>query len=213
MQKSTGQPVYTFADNKGDWTLGPGETRAIQYAWTQLDDKGRAVAPGTYFVELEDLDYRVGTAADSPHQSLKMNLSQPVYFDISDTSPAAGVRVLTPDQPVSLNGITVTLQKIQLSEHGVYITAVVTPPPDYILLPPAPELKATLDYRAAAGYSIDAGLMQDIGISNVEYYSDKMVHTWYIPDPVPNGAQKLTFAVNIVGAWSGPWQFTISLSN
>ncbi len=213
MQKSTGQPVYTFADNKGDWSLGSGETRTINYSWTQLDENGRTVAPGTYFIELEDLDYKTGTAADSPHQSLKLNLSQPVYFEISDASPAAGVRVLTPNQTLLFNGITVTLQKIEFSEHGVYITAVVTPPSDYVLLPPSPELKAAQDYRAAAGYSVDGGWVQDIGISSVEYYSDRMVHSWYIPNPVPNSAQKLTFVVNEIGNWSGPWQFTISLAN
>lgn len=76
MQASTKQPVYTFASGKDARTLAPEQSVTFQVVWDQRDDKGRMAPDGTYYLELEDLDYQ--------GQSLKLNLSHPVQFDISD---------------------------------------------------------------------------------------------------------------------------------
>lgn len=76
MQGSTRQAVYTFGAGKAERTLAPGQSATFQVTWDQRDDKGRLAPAGAYYLELEDLDYQ--------GQSLKMNLSQPVLFDIRD---------------------------------------------------------------------------------------------------------------------------------
>jgi hypothetical protein len=39
-----------------------------------------------------------------------------------------------------------------------------------------------------------------------------MMHTWdeYL-DPVPKNTKELTFRINELGDWEGPWEFRVSL--
>ena len=74
MQASTKLPVYTFAAGKTSKTLTPGEKTDYVLTWNQLDAKGGHVAPGEYYIELEELYYQ--------GHEVPLNLSKPVYFDI-----------------------------------------------------------------------------------------------------------------------------------
>jgi hypothetical protein len=67
-------PVYTFINGTADLTLAPGQQVTFQDYWLQVDAKGNAVPPGTYYLELEDIDYQ--------GQALHLNLNQPVSFTI-----------------------------------------------------------------------------------------------------------------------------------
>jgi hypothetical protein len=73
MQVETGQPVYTFTAGKDVRTLASNEVARFVYAWNQTDFKGRPVT-GSYYVELEDLEYQ--------GRPVQLNLSQPVRFKI-----------------------------------------------------------------------------------------------------------------------------------
>jgi hypothetical protein len=74
MNKSTGQPLYTFQAGMSSRTLAPGEKVDYIETWNQRDAKGNAVEPGTYYLELEDLYYQ--------GKSVQMQLSSPVSFII-----------------------------------------------------------------------------------------------------------------------------------
>lgn len=74
MQAESRQPVYTFASGKAARTLAPDETAEFVLVWNQLDDRGRYVRSGDYYLELEDLDYQ--------GRALQLNFSQPVRFGI-----------------------------------------------------------------------------------------------------------------------------------
>ncbi len=74
MDKSTGQPVYTFQAGKGTKTLAPGERADYIEPWNQLDTRGRPVAPGVYYLELEEMYYQ--------GRAVQMTLSNPVSFTI-----------------------------------------------------------------------------------------------------------------------------------
>jgi hypothetical protein len=54
--------------------LAPGQTITFQENWPQVDANGSSVSPGTYYLELEDIDYQ--------GQALHLNLAQPVSFTI-----------------------------------------------------------------------------------------------------------------------------------
>ena len=73
MSSETGQPVYTFAAGKDVDTLSPGTTVKFTYNWNQADFEGQSVT-GSYYIELEDLQYQ--------GQTLKFQLPKPVRFEI-----------------------------------------------------------------------------------------------------------------------------------
>jgi len=75
METSDAQPVYTFAAGKSSRILTPGQKAVFSYTWDQRDAQGNLVAPGRYYLELEELYYN--------GQAVKMDFSQPVNFDIS----------------------------------------------------------------------------------------------------------------------------------
>jgi hypothetical protein len=74
MDKSTGQPIFTFKAGSNSITLAPGQKVDYVESWNQLDDNGKPVAPGTYYLELEEMYYQ--------GKSVPMTLSEPVSFVI-----------------------------------------------------------------------------------------------------------------------------------
>jgi hypothetical protein len=201
MQKSTGQPVFTFKAGQTALTLAPGEQAEYAAQWDQMDAYGRPAVPGSYYVELEELYYQ--------GQAVPMKLSSPVEFRILPAS--GGEKTLELNQVQTVNGITVTLQRLVFSDSGTLITAAITPPADYVLKASGAVLAPTKNYAAPSGYSLNRGLMQDAGLSTVEYFGSSMTHTWYIPGPLPANTTDLVFMVNAVGSWVGPWQFTVAV--
>jgi hypothetical protein len=202
MQASNGQPVYTFAAGRNTLTLNPGEKTDYILTWNQLDARGRHVAPGGYYLELEQMYFQ--------GQTVRMNLARPVNFEILPASTRT-IRTLNPGQSQTVNDITVTLQRLDITDSGVTVSAFVSPPPDYTLQPGTPAISPTQGYPASAVYSIDGSWVKDIGLSSVEYFGHGMEHTWYIPEPLPEGASEMTFIVNSLGNRTGPWQFNVDL--
>jgi hypothetical protein len=74
MQSDTMQPVFTFMAGDIATSLAPGETVTYSVTWDQRDAGGHLVSPGTYYLELEDLDMQ--------GQSMKLNFASSVQFEI-----------------------------------------------------------------------------------------------------------------------------------
>lgn len=74
MDAATGQPVYTFDAGSGSANLAPNASISYTETWHQQNARGGTVIPGSYYVELEDLDYQ--------GQAVKLTLSSPVRFTI-----------------------------------------------------------------------------------------------------------------------------------
>jgi hypothetical protein len=74
MRADTKQPVYTFAAGKGTRTLATNDVATYTYAWNETDFNGQPVT-GSYYVELEDLEYN--------GQPFRLNLNQPAQFEIA----------------------------------------------------------------------------------------------------------------------------------
>jgi hypothetical protein len=205
MQSSNNRPAYTFAAGKNPVTLAPGQTATATLTWNQTDAQGRAAAPGSYYLELEELYYQ--------GRQVPMNLSRLVTFNILpvDSSSTGAQRVITVNQSQTANGITVTLQNIRVTDSGFTVSAFITPPSDYVLQAGTPAVSPTQDYWAAAGYSFDANLTRGAGVPSVQYFSSGMNQSWFIPGQIPPGTSQLTFIVNSVGKWSGHWQFQVSV--
>jgi hypothetical protein len=74
MQSPSKLPVYTFTVAAAPLTLAPGQKVTFDENWSQVDANGVRVSPGSYYLELEDIDYQ--------GQALHLNLAQPVSFTI-----------------------------------------------------------------------------------------------------------------------------------
>jgi hypothetical protein len=77
MRSDTGKPVYTFSGGQDTRTLGYGETIQFTYSWNQADFHGQTVT-GSYYIELEDLEYQ--------GQAIQLHPTQPVSFEIQSDS-------------------------------------------------------------------------------------------------------------------------------
>jgi hypothetical protein len=73
MQADTKQPVYTFPAGKETRVLASNAVVTFTYTWNETDFNGRPVN-GSYYVELEDLEYQ-----GNPYQLI---LNKPVKFEI-----------------------------------------------------------------------------------------------------------------------------------
>jgi hypothetical protein len=105
---------------------------------------------------------------------------------------------------VTAAGITVTLEQLNLTEKGAYISAFISPPPSY-------NYRADMDYTAFATYYIDNGWIKFGGLSSYEKSRDGMEHVWYFNEPIPPEAQELLIIITNIGEWEGPWEFHITL--
>lgn len=74
MDAATRQPVYTFSAGSSSANLAPDASITYSETWHQQNAGGGTVAPGSYYVEMEDLDYQ--------GQAVKLTLSKPVQFTI-----------------------------------------------------------------------------------------------------------------------------------
>ena len=74
MQSATMQPVFTFMAGDIATSLAPGESVTYSVTWDQRDTRGNLVSPGTYYLELEDLDLQ--------GQEMKLNFASSVQFEI-----------------------------------------------------------------------------------------------------------------------------------
>jgi hypothetical protein len=206
MSADSKQPVYTINSGKLAQKIDPGQTVSYVITWDQTDAKGRHASPGSYYLELEEV-YRQGV-------SVPLALSAPVYFEILPSSSAAGgdKKIIEVINAIStVNGITVTLQRIETDTGGISVTAFISPPPDYVLKEGPTGLFAAMDYRIPARYSLDGSWIAGTLPSFVEYYAGGMKHTWYIPAVNPAEIENLTFIIDNIAGWAGPWEFKVKI--
>jgi hypothetical protein len=74
MRQDTREAVYTFGAGTSAVTLASGQQKEFTLYWDQLDARGAMVPAGSYYIELEDIDYQ--------GQTIKLNLTGLVQFEI-----------------------------------------------------------------------------------------------------------------------------------
>jgi hypothetical protein len=75
MNADTREAVYTFSRGGSTVTLAPGQETRFTTTWDQTDSRGARASPGSYFVELEDLEYQ--------GEPLRLTFVGVVSFDIT----------------------------------------------------------------------------------------------------------------------------------
>jgi len=197
--------VRSLAVGTQERLLQPGEKATYEFTWDQRDDTGQQLEPGWYGVEVA-VQYR--------------NPSEPTGGTIQGVptrvliQPPDGVmeKTIEVNQSLTINGITFTLERIELTATGMKVYAFNTPP-DYSLPSGQPGPAPSLWLHAEAEYSFDDGTAKQAFPSGIHFLDNGVLHTWgeYL-DPVPKNAKELTFRINKLGdEWEGPWEFKIPL--
>jgi hypothetical protein len=187
--------IRAFPVGEDELALPPGKSTSYSLNWDQQDDSGKQVLPGWYSVEV--------TLADSRGAACRVLVL-----------PPEGVLEKTIDvnQSQMVNGITITLDRVELTATGIKVYAFNTPP-DYSL-PQGPDLAPPqfMVLHAFAEYAFDGGAMKQAFPSGITFLENGMMHTWgeYL-EPTPKNAKELTFRITELGDYQGPWEFKILL--
>ena len=187
--------VRAFPVGSGERALQPGESVSYLVNWDQKNDSGEQVPPGWYSVEVT-----LATSRGSATRVLVL--------------PPEGVMETTIEvnQSETVNGITITLERVELTATGMKVYAF-NIPPDYNL-PQGPMLAPPqfMILHAFAEYGVNGGVMKQTFPSGIRFLENGMRHTWgeYL-DPVPSDAKELKFTILNLGDYKGPWEFKIPL--
>ncbi len=198
------EPVHSFSAGTGSRSLGPGEVTSYTVTWDQRDDQNQQVPYGYYNIELGE--FRVGNVRTS--WSASQSSAQPAPILILPTEGTME-KTIDVNQSQTVNGITITLERVELSASAMFVYAFSTPPG--YSFPPGQLI------HAFSEYSIDGGAVTYAGPSGARLDSNGIEHIWMNLDPVPKSARELTFRITRLGGgasdpyWDGPWEFLISL--
>lgn len=120
-------------------------------------------------------------------------------------------KTITVNQSQTVNGITITLEQVELSGTGIKVFAFNTPPG--YSLPQGPELAPPqfMALHASASYAVDGGTANWAGTSGIQFLESGMRHVWDIDLPVAQGSKELEFTISNLGDWYGPWSFKVPL--
>lgn len=198
--------VRSFAAGWGDLKLEPGETVTHTLVWDQQDSSGQQVAPGYYYIDIEDI-YIEGTEVGTIRRGFGTIAKVLIQFP-----QGAMEKSIEVNQSQTVNDITITLERVELSAMGAKFYAF-TIPPDYsppqpqgpAMPPPPPDMVPVHDK-----YTVDS-VIKDAGWSGIGVHGDGIRLIWAHPaqplDPVPSDAKELTFTITRFG----DWEFSIPL--
>lgn len=195
------EPVRSFSAGTATRTLNPGEVATYAVTWDQRDNEQRQVAYGYYYIELGDI--QVGGF----HMKPGFGMTAPILI-----MPAEGAmeKTIEINKSLTVGGITVTLERVELSALGMKVYVFNTPPG--YSLPQGPRLPPpAMMIDAEAEYSVDSGAMKQAGASGIRFLENGMEHVWENLDPVPKNARELLFRITKLGEWQGNWEYHIPL--
>ncbi len=211
----TDEVVRSFAEGSEQLDISPVETVEYTLVWDQKDNNGRQVVPGWYYVNVvKDIIVTKATAPTTTGISFGTMTKLLIQFP-----QGAMEKIIEVNQSQTVNGLTITLERVELSAMGARFCAF-TIPPDYsppqpqdsVPLPPPPPPAPMVPVHAQ--YTVD-GVTKDAGYSGIGAHGDGIRLIWGYHeawlDPVPSDAKELTFTITRFGDWQGPWEFFIPL--
>ncbi|MBI2853104.1 MAG: hypothetical protein HYX84_08445 [Chloroflexi bacterium] len=181
--------------------VAPNGTVSIDFSWDQKDGEGNQVPPGWYNILFRDISVRQGDSTYGFNPGARVLIQYP---------QGAMEKIIEPAQSQTMNGILITLQRLELTASGITVHAFNTPP-GYSFPAGQPMPGPSMMFHAEAEYSVDGGVFKRAGSSGIRPLEDGMLHIWDNLDPVPSDAKELVFRITRLGDWEGPWEFRIPL--
>ncbi|MDP2730857.1 MAG: zf-HC2 domain-containing protein [Dehalococcoidales bacterium] len=202
------QVLFSQAGGTQEKEIKPGETVTVEFAWDQKDKTGKQVVPGWYNIRSREITVRQGGD--------RLTMFTPGTRVLIQYPQGAMEKSFDVNQSQTVNGITVTLERVELTvdSSSFYFFFI---PPDYTAPPPGPGSPPPPPptWAMARGeYTID-GITKNADTSGVRIEGDGIKLVWgggpAKLDPVPSDAGKLIFTITKLGDWQGPWEFKVTL--
>ena len=206
--------------------LEPDSTATLESTWDQKDDYGEQVPSRWYQVSFGI------TAIETGGRTWELQRRHRVLIQYPQ---GAMQRVIERDESRTVDEVTITLTRVEMSQTRVEFHIFVVPPEYYPPEPPqlsegAPLCRPPHPPVAPRAPSIEAqyvvdGVTKKAGTPRIRQEDDGMSVTfgYFAPlDPVPGDAQQLTLRITEIDwhdaawqidhHWEGPWEFEISLA-
>jgi hypothetical protein len=209
----TDREIRAFPAGMAVKSLEPKEVANVALTWDQRDDRGQRVGDGYYRLLIGPID--MGERSET------QEMSESVWLLVV---PAEGVleKTLEVNESQAVNGVTITLERLELTATGTAFYAFHVPPDYRQFEPPvAPGKEQTpgleppppwmMELHAWAKYSLDGGPAKVAGWSGLGFHEDGLSLSWTMLGPVPRGTQELMLIIAKLGDWKGPWHFLVSL--
>jgi len=186
--------VRLFPAGAESKSLEPGEVVSYTMTWDQRDGQGQQVDYGYY-------QFRIpggGTLVDKG-----------ILGGVS-ILPEEGVieRTINVNESQTVNDITFTLERVELTARGPRFYALNVPPGYSFPLSFTPEPPPQAD----AEYSLNGGPTREAGSAGIIASRENgWEYVWFMSIPVPKGTEELTFTIIRFGDMEGPWEFSIPL--
>ena len=188
--------------------VSPDETITFDFAWDQKDSQGQQASPGWYAVSFRDMNITQGDRGTMFHSTARVLIQHP---------QGAVEKTIDLNQEQTVNGITVTLERIELNSSGMTVYAF-NNPPGYNLPPGQTAPAPSMWIQAEAEYSTDGGAVKKAGSSGIRFLDNGIRHTWNNLDPAPKDAKELIFRILRLSeggtpgqGFEGPWEFKVPL--
>jgi len=181
--------------------IRPGDTIVMEFTWDQKDKEGTQVSPGWYAVTFKDINITQGDRRTTFNPTARVLIQYP---------QGAMEKSFDMNQSQTVNDVTVTLQRIELTFTGMAVYAF-NAPPGYNFPSGQPLPAPSMMFHAEAKYSVDGGVSKLAGSSGIRPLENGILHIWDNLDPIPVDAKELTFRITKLGDWEGPWEFKIPL--
>jgi len=199
--------LFSTASGTESRVMAPGETVSLDYTWDQKNFAGEQVPPGWYNILFGEITIRYGNSSTSFTPGSRVLIQYP---------QGATENSFDLNQSQTVNGITVTLERVELTADGsnfyfFFIPPGYTAPPTGHGLPPMPP---TMSVMAKAEYSV-GGITKYVGTAGFNTKGDGIKLIWGGGpgklDPVPSDAQELIFIITQLNDWEGLWEFRVPL--
>jgi len=197
--------VFSVAAGTQPLEISPNDTITLEFTWDQKDKEGKQIPPGWYDIIFNDITVMQGSGQSyglSPRSRVLIQYPQGAMEKSFDLN-----------QSQTINDITVTLERIELTSSGMTVYAFNTPPGH---TPPQGILPTSTFLDAFAEYSVDGGVMKQAGSAGLRFLENGTRYTWKNLDPLPADAKELTFRIRMryydkPEGLLGPWEFRVPL--
>lgn len=191
--------------------IKPGDTTTLEFTWDQKDNEGKQAPAGWYAVTFEDIKVTQGDRRTTFNPGAAVLIQYP---------QGAMEKTIEPNESRAVNGITVTLERIDLTSSGmtVYTVGTLSGYP----VPPGITNTANAMEHVSAEYSVDGDIVKQAGSAGMQYLENGTRFIWdRHVDPIPSDARELIFRISTITLRFapdkpdelvvGPWEFRIPL--
>jgi len=196
----TNKIIRTFQAGQEQLELQPGESREYALTWDQKNDFGQQVPYGWYGI-------RVNLYSREVTDTRSMQGSESQATRVLVLPPGGAIeKDIELDQSHTADGVTVNLEKMEMSNQGAALYTMCVPE-NY-----QPEEVSTRYIETDAQYKVDDEDWKPAMKSMFGTFllKEGVRYIWDL-DPVPQNAGEISFQISRIGDHKGLWEFKIQL--